>query len=88
MFCYLLLSYLYSFSLQTCSELIKAGLKLSIESKRKMSGSDTDGTVKRMKREDSDDEYDSSQTQPSKSEVRRPFSDDDSRSILLHILYY
>ncbi|XP_026330695.1 transcription factor kayak-like isoform X2 [Hyposmocoma kahamanoa] len=54
---------------KTCSELIKAGLKLSIESKRKMSGSDTDGTVKRMKREDSDDEYDSSQTQPSKSEL-------------------
>ncbi|XP_037969863.2 activating transcription factor 3 [Plutella xylostella] len=48
---------------KTCSELIKAGLKLSIESKRKMSGSDTDsGGVKRLKREDSDDDYDSSHT--------------------------
>lgn len=57
-----------TFPLQTCSELIKAGLKLSIESKRKMSGSDTDGTMKRMKREDSDDDYDSSHTQSAKNE--------------------
>lgn len=55
-------------SLQTCSELIKAGLKLSIESKRKMSGSDTDVGIKRMKKEDSDDDYDSSHTSTTKSE--------------------
>ncbi|VVD02874.1 unnamed protein product [Leptidea sinapis] len=54
---------------KTCSELIKAGLKLSIESKRKMSGSDTDVGVKRMKREDSDEDYDSSNTQQSKNEL-------------------
>ncbi|XP_022118981.2 activating transcription factor 3 [Pieris rapae] len=54
---------------KTCSELIKAGLKLSIESKRKLSGSDTDGGIKRMKREDSDDDYDSSNTQTPKSEL-------------------
>ncbi|XP_053608216.1 activating transcription factor 3 [Plodia interpunctella] len=47
---------------KTCSELIKAGLKLSIESKRKMSGSDTDIGIKRMKKEESDDDYDSSHT--------------------------
>ncbi|CAG4952931.1 activating transcription factor 3 [Colias croceus] len=54
---------------KTCSELIKAGLKLSIESKRKMSGSDTDGGMKRMKKEESDDDYDSSHTQPPKNEL-------------------
>ncbi|XP_023947164.1 transcription factor kayak [Bicyclus anynana] len=54
---------------KTCSELIKAGLKLSIESKRKMSGSDTDGGIKRMKKEESDDDYDSSNTQAPKSEL-------------------
>ncbi|CAK1543155.1 unnamed protein product [Leptosia nina] len=54
---------------KTCSELIKAGLKLSIESKRKMSGSDTDGGIKKMKREESDDDYDSSNTQMCKSEL-------------------
>ncbi|XP_050677487.1 fos-related antigen 2 isoform X2 [Leptidea sinapis] len=43
--------------------------KLSIESKRKMSGSDTDVGVKRMKREDSDEDYDSSNTQQSKNEL-------------------
>ncbi|XP_041981124.1 activating transcription factor 3 isoform X2 [Aricia agestis] len=43
--------------------------KLSIESKRKMSGSDTDGGLKRMKREDSDDDYDSSHTQTPKNEL-------------------
>lgn len=58
---------------QTCSELIKAGLKLSIESKRKMSGSDTDIGVKRMKREDSDDDYDSSHTTHTKSDGVRHF---------------
>ncbi|XP_060804026.1 activating transcription factor 3 [Amyelois transitella] len=47
---------------KTCSELIKAGLKLSIESKRKMSGSDTDMGIKRMKKEESDEDYDSSHT--------------------------
>ncbi|KAI5646161.1 bZIP transcription factor domain-containing protein [Phthorimaea operculella] len=57
---------------KTCSELIKAGLKLSIESKRKMSGSDTDGTVKRMKREDSDDDYDSSHTLTGNSQGLTP----------------
>lgn len=57
------------FSLQTCSELIKAGLKLSIESKRKMSGSDTDGGFKRLKKEESDDDYDSSHTLAPKNEV-------------------
>ncbi|XP_039757160.1 proto-oncogene c-Fos [Pararge aegeria] len=54
---------------KTCSELIKAGLKLTIESKRKMSGSDTDGGIKRMKKEESDDDYDSSHTQAPKSEL-------------------
>lgn len=54
---------------KTCSELIKAGLKLSIESKRKMSGSDTDMSVKRMKKEESDDDYDSSHTQAPKNEL-------------------
>ncbi|XP_077292757.1 activating transcription factor 3 [Arctopsyche grandis] len=48
---------------KTCSQLIKAGLKLSIESKRKMSGSDGSEGVcsKRLKKEEpyiSDDEYD------------------------------
>ncbi|KAG6450199.1 proto-oncogene c-Fos [Manduca sexta] len=57
---------------KTCSELIKAGLKLSIESKRKMSGSDTDVGVKRLKKEDSDDEYDSSATQQPKTEGLTP----------------
>lgn len=56
------------FCFQTCSELIKAGLKLSIESKRKMSGSDTDASFKRLKKEESDDEYDSSHTQHNKSD--------------------
>ncbi|CAH2090418.1 unnamed protein product [Euphydryas editha] len=54
---------------KTCSELIKAGLKLSIESKRKMSGSDTDGGFKRLKKEESDDDYDSSHTQAPKNEL-------------------
>ncbi|XP_045774024.1 transcription factor kayak [Maniola jurtina] len=54
---------------KTCSELIKAGLKLSIESKRKMSGSDTDGGIKRMKKEESDDDYDSSHTLAPKNEL-------------------
>ncbi|OWR49798.1 transcription factor kayak isoform X1 [Danaus plexippus] len=54
---------------KTCSELIKAGLKLSIESKRKMSGSDTDVGIKRMKKEESDDDYDSSHTQVSRNEL-------------------
>lgn len=31
------------FSLQTCSQLIKAGLKLSIQSKRKLSSGDSSG---------------------------------------------
>ncbi|XP_063364952.1 activating transcription factor 3 [Cydia amplana] len=57
---------------KTCSELIKAGLKLSIESKRKMSGSDTDLGVKRMKREDSDEDYDSSHTHTTKSDGLTP----------------
>lgn len=57
---------------KTCSELIKAGLKMSIESKRKMSGSDTDASFKRLKKEDSDDEYDSSHTQHTKSEGLTP----------------
>ncbi|CAH2982890.1 unnamed protein product [Chilo suppressalis] len=57
---------------KTCSDLIKAGLKLSIESKRKMSGSDTDGGFKRLKKEESDEEYDSSHTQTTKSEGLTP----------------
>ncbi|XP_072931505.1 uncharacterized protein Atf3 [Epargyreus clarus] len=57
---------------KTCSELIKAGLKLSIESKRKMSGSDTDGCVKRMKKEESDEDYDSSHTHTTKGEGLTP----------------
>ncbi|CAB3247280.1 unnamed protein product [Arctia plantaginis] len=57
---------------KTCSELIKAGLKLSIESKRKMSGSDTDASFKRLKKEESDDEYDSSHTQHNKSDGLTP----------------
>uniref|UniRef100_A0A2H1WHX4 SFRICE_008224 n=1 Tax=Spodoptera frugiperda TaxID=7108 RepID=A0A2H1WHX4_SPOFR len=57
---------------KTCSELIKAGLKLSIESKRKMSGSDTDVGMKRMKKEESDDDYDSSHTLANKSDGLTP----------------
>lgn len=57
---------------KTCSELIKAGLKLSIESKRKMSGSDTDVGVKRLKKEESDEDYDSSHTHQPKSEGLTP----------------
>ncbi|KPJ20029.1 Transforming protein v-Fos/v-Fox [Papilio machaon] len=57
---------------KTCSDLIKAGLKLSIESKRKMSGSDTDGGLKRFKKEDSDDDYDSSHTHTVKNEGLTP----------------
>lgn len=58
---------------KTCSDLIKAGLKLSIESKRKMSGSDTDGgSFKRLKKEDSDDDYDSSHTHTTKSDGLTP----------------
>ncbi|XP_012547602.1 activating transcription factor 3 isoform X4 [Bombyx mandarina] len=57
---------------KTCSELIKAGLKLSIESKRKMSGSDTDVSVKRLKKEESDEDYDSSHTQQAKNEGLTP----------------
>lgn len=57
---------------KTCSELIKAGLKLSIESKRKMSGSDTDVGIKRLKKEESDDDYDSSHTLTNKNEGLTP----------------
>ncbi|GBP49187.1 Activating transcription factor 3 [Eumeta japonica] len=58
---------------KTCSELIKAGLKLSIESKRKHSGSEPEtGSVKRLKREDSDEDYDSSHTHHTKSEGLTP----------------
>ncbi|CAH2041360.1 unnamed protein product, partial [Iphiclides podalirius] len=57
---------------KTCSDLIKAGLKLSIESKRKMSGSDTDGGLKRLKKEESDEDYDSSHTQTVKNEGLTP----------------
>lgn len=57
---------------KTCSELIKAGLKLSIQSKRKMSGSDTDTCVKRLKKEESDDDYDSSHTATNKSDGLTP----------------
>ncbi|CAK1582721.1 unnamed protein product [Parnassius mnemosyne] len=57
---------------KTCSDLIKAGLKLSIESKRKMSGSDTDGGIKRFKKEESDEDYDSSHTQTVKNEGLTP----------------
>lgn len=41
---------------------------MSIESKRKMSGSDTDAGMKRMKKEESDDDYDSSHTMTNKSD--------------------
>ncbi|KAL0829215.1 hypothetical protein ABMA28_004046 [Loxostege sticticalis] len=57
---------------KTCSDLIRAGLKISIESKRKMSGSDTDGGFKRLKKEESDDDYDSSHTNTTKSEGLTP----------------
>ncbi|KAL4715598.1 hypothetical protein ACJJTC_006177 [Scirpophaga incertulas] len=57
---------------KTCSDLIKAGLKLSIESKRKMSGSDTDGGYKRPKKEESDEDYDSSHTQNNKNDGLTP----------------
>ncbi|XP_063894738.1 transcription factor kayak isoform X2 [Helicoverpa armigera] len=46
--------------------------KLSIESKRKMSGSDTDAGMKRMKKEESDDDYDSSHTLTNKSDGLTP----------------
>lgn len=58
----------FSYTLQTCSQLIKAGLKLSLEMKRKLSSGDSSGTEynKVAKKEylDSSDEDDTDSKSP------------------------